>query len=93
MRYCEQISKAARSGACPSASKIRRMHAGNPPPFDGKTFVRSEYGEEESVSVLATDDETLDCIRKFYDWESRKDSYPHRPPELEAWRFIQGQLI
>jgi len=74
---------------------FRRAHheGGTTIYFDGKTFVRSEYGEEESVSVLATDDETLDCIRKFYDWESRKDSYPHRPPELEAWRFIQGQLI
>jgi len=60
--------------------------------FDGKTFVCSEYGEQESFRVLGTDDETLTCIRELYDWESRKDSFPHRPPELEIWRFIKGQL-
>jgi hypothetical protein len=60
--------------------------------FDGKTFIRSEYGEQTSSRVLTTDEETLDCIQALYDWESRKDTFPHRPPELEAWRFIQRQL-
>jgi hypothetical protein len=61
--------------------------------FDGKTFVRSTYGEEESFKVLGTDDEALDCIRELYDWETRKDSFPHPPPELEVWRYIQRQLM
>jgi len=60
--------------------------------FDGKTFVRSEYGEQTSTKVLATDEETLDCIKALYDWESRKDTFPHSPPELEVWRYIQRQL-
>ena len=60
--------------------------------FDGKAFVRSEYGEQTSSKVLSTDEETLDCIEALYDWESRKDTFPHRPPELEVWRFIQRQL-
>ncbi len=61
--------------------------------FDGKNFVRSNWGEEESREVLTTDDDMLDCIRAFYDWDSRKDSYPHRPPELEVWEFIKRQLM
>ena len=60
--------------------------------FDGKAFVRSEYGEQTSSKVLSTDEETLDCIEALYDWESRKDTFPQRPPELEVWRFIQRQL-
>jgi len=60
--------------------------------FDGKAFVRSEYGEVESFKVLGTDEEALERIRDLYDWESRKGSFPHRPPELEVWRFIRGQL-
>jgi hypothetical protein len=60
--------------------------------FDGKTFVHSTYGEEESLNVLGTDEEALACIRELYDWESRKGSFPHRPPELEVWKFIRREL-
>jgi hypothetical protein len=60
--------------------------------FDGKAFVRSDWGEEESLKVFGTEEEALDGIREFYDWESRKDSYPHRPPEQEVWKFIQREL-
>jgi len=48
--------------------------------------------QTRSKTNFATDDEMLDCIRKFYDWDSRKDTYPHRPPELDVWKFIQRQL-
>ena len=61
--------------------------------FDGKNFVRSEYGESESFKILGTEDEVLDCIRELYDWESRRDSFPHRPPELEVWGFIRQLLL
>jgi hypothetical protein len=61
--------------------------------FDGKAFVCSEYGEVEFFKVLGTEDEAVDCMRELYDWESRKGSFPHRPPELEVWGFIQRQLM
>ena len=61
--------------------------------FDGKSFVCSEYGEEESFEVLGTEGEALDRIKELYDWESRKGSFPHRPPDLDVWGFIQRQLI
>jgi hypothetical protein len=61
--------------------------------FDGKTFVCSEYGEVESLKILGTDDEALDRINQLYDWESRKSSFPHRPPELEVWGFTWRQLV
>jgi len=49
--------------------------------FDGKDFVRRDYGVEESTKRFATEAEILDCIREFYDWESCKETYPHRPPD------------
>ena len=60
--------------------------------FNGKNFFRSTYGVEESLVEFSSDDEMIDCLRQFYDWDSRKGTYPHRPPELEVWEFIRGQL-
>ena len=60
--------------------------------FDGANCVRRDYGEEESTKKFQTEKEFLDCIREFYDWESRRGTYPHRPPELETWKFIQQEL-
>jgi len=60
--------------------------------FDGKTYVCSEYGEVESLKALGTENEALGCIKELYDWESRKGSFPHHPPELEVWGFIKRQL-
>ncbi|MBN9662773.1 MAG: hypothetical protein J0H49_31535 [Acidobacteria bacterium] len=60
--------------------------------FNGQTFLRSDYGEEPGLRIYATDAEMLQAIRDFYDWESRRDCYPHRPPELEVWRYIRQQL-
>jgi hypothetical protein len=60
--------------------------------FNGKVFERSNYGEDTTLTQFATDQEMIASIRAFYDWESRRDSYPHRPPELEVWKYIQRQL-
>jgi hypothetical protein len=60
--------------------------------FNGKNFVREEYGEDPSVTEFASDEQMIECIRRFYDWDSRKETYPHRPPEVEVWMYIQGQL-
>ena len=61
--------------------------------FDGRDFVKETYGEEQSRKVLSTDEEMLECLRELYDWESRRDTFPHRQPELEVWRFIQRELL
>jgi hypothetical protein len=60
--------------------------------FSGTRFVKQEDGLEVSVTEFSTDHEMLACLRDFYDWESRKQTYPHRPPELDVWKFIQRQL-
>ncbi len=60
--------------------------------YDGGVFRRNDYGESTECAVYPDDASMVDCLRRFYDWESRRDSYPHPKPELEVWRYIQGQL-
>ena len=55
--------------------------------------MREDFGLEESLTEFSTDGEMLTCLRNFYDWESRKGTYPHRPPELDVWKFIQRELM
>lgn len=61
--------------------------------FDGSVFRRNDYGEAPESSVVFSDDASMiECLRRFYDWESLHDSYPHPKSELEVWRYIHGQL-
>ena len=89
MAVKQEILTALRSGM---SFRTAHHEGGTSIYFDGKNFVRSEYGETESLKVLATEDEALGSIRELYDWDSRKVSFPHPPPELEVWKFIQLQL-
>jgi hypothetical protein len=61
--------------------------------FNGKTFLREDFGEYPDVKEFATDAEMIACIRAFFDWESRRETYPHKPPELDVWKFIERQLL
>ena len=61
--------------------------------FRGSSFFQTTYGEETGKVTYPTGEAMLDCLRKFFDWESRRDTYPHRPPELEVWQYIQRQLM
>jgi hypothetical protein len=89
MALKEEILAALRNGM---SFRTSHHEGGTSILFDGKSFVCSEHGEVESSKILGTDDEALDRIRQLYDWESRKESFPHRPPELEVWGFIRRQL-
>ena len=61
--------------------------------FDGQVFRRNDYGEAPEPSTVYADDAAMvECLRRFYDWDACRDSYPHAKPELAVWQFIQGQL-
>ncbi len=61
--------------------------------FDGQVYRRNDYGDEPNLSeVYADDDAMLVCLRRFYDWDAQRDTYPHRKPELAVWTYILGQL-
>jgi hypothetical protein len=61
--------------------------------FDGKVYRRIDYGEEPFFNESHADGAgMLVCLRKFFDWESRRHTYPHPKPELEVWEYIRGRL-
>jgi hypothetical protein len=61
--------------------------------FDGTVFRRNDYGEQPELSFVYADDAAMvDALRRFYDWDARRDSYPHPKPEREVWLYIRGQL-
>lgn len=55
-------------------------------------FILQDFGESNAREEFADAGKFLARLRQFYDWESRRDCYPHAPPEVEAWRFIERQL-
>lgn len=55
-------------------------------------FVRSDYGEEPAQQTFANEQEFLDFLRRFYDWETSKHVYPNKVPEIEAWKLIYRLL-
>jgi hypothetical protein len=60
--------------------------------FLGTTFVLQDYGESNDREEFSSAPEFLVRLRKFYDYESRRDWSPHPPPEIEAWRYIERQM-
>ncbi len=60
--------------------------------MEGSQLVRTEDGEAPSVERYATREEILRYLRNRFDWEACRDTIPHRPPELEIWKFIRSQL-
>ena len=60
--------------------------------FNGHRFERCDEGEDPGRESFESDQQFLTAVRNFYDWESRRDTYPHRPPELNVWQYIIDQL-
>jgi hypothetical protein len=60
--------------------------------FDGRSFVREHTGDWNERQKFASGEELLADLRKFYHWEITRDTYPHSPPEADAWTLIQSKL-
>ena len=61
--------------------------------FNGTHFARRAEGEYPDYITYPTEAEFLTAIRHWHDWKARRDTYPHSPPELDVWRFIQSELM
>lgn len=79
LRGGRRLSRAHKEGGTIFSWRAGRLH-------------REDYGEEPGAAVFQSEEDGLRAIRQFYDWESGRDTYPHRPPELEVWQYIQRQL-
>ena len=60
--------------------------------FLGTKFVFQDYGESNDREEFSSSAEFLIRLRRFYDYDSRRDWSPHAPPEIEAWRYIERQM-
>jgi hypothetical protein len=56
--------------------------------WNGKHFVRSDYGDYPDHIAYATEAEFLDALRKFFDGETSRNAYPEKVSELVAWRLV-----
>ncbi len=56
--------------------------------WSGDRFVRTDVGDYPGTVVYTSEAEFLDKLRKFYDWETSKNSYPEKVSELVAWKLI-----
>lgn len=55
-------------------------------------LMRRDSGEVEMVGTYGTEPEILKYLRSYFDYDARKDSIPHKPPEVEIWKYIGTQL-
>jgi hypothetical protein len=52
------------------------------------SFARSDYGDDPGHRRFENEDEFLKFLRQFYDWETSKNHYPNKVPDIVAWRLI-----
>ena len=60
--------------------------------FEDGEFVRQHIGDWEESQVFADSGALLADLRRFYDWDTKRETYPHSPPEAEVWRYILRRL-
>jgi hypothetical protein len=49
-------------------------------------------GESLSVETYASEPEMLAFLRSYFDFDACRDTYPHKPPEAEIWKYIGYQI-
>jgi hypothetical protein len=52
------------------------------------SFIRSDFGDAPAEKVFNDEAEFLGFLRRFYDMETSRGSYPAKLPELQVWKLI-----
>jgi hypothetical protein len=60
--------------------------------LNGRSFVREHVGEWDERHEFASGEALLADVRKCYHWDIGRDTFPHSPPEVDAWTFIHARL-
>ncbi|MFN8410375.1 MAG: hypothetical protein U0V45_13610 [Flavobacteriales bacterium] len=50
--------------------------------------MRTDHGDHPDTVVFSGEQEFLEALRKFYDWETSKNVYPKKVSELVAWKLM-----
>lgn len=56
--------------------------------WENQRYIRSDYGESSDQQVYPSEAEFLKALRQFYDWETSRNVYPAKVPDLDAWKLI-----
>jgi hypothetical protein len=90
---CQAVLRALRSG------KRYQYTAGGPEgirriliQLEDGLLVKRETGEQETVETWPTEHEMLAFLRAYFDFAACRDTFPHKPPETEIWKYIGHQL-
>lgn len=59
----------------------------------GNEFVRSDTGDYPDTVRFFNQDDLLAHVRRFFDMEVTRPTYPDAPDELTAWKLILRQLF
>jgi hypothetical protein len=51
-------------------------------------FLRADYGESNDTETFPDEASFLAFLRKFYDWETSKNTYPMKAADYDAWKLI-----
>ena len=60
--------------------------------FEAGVLVHRQLGVENSVKTYTTEADMLAFLRSYFDYDACKDTRPHKPPEVEIWKYIGYQL-
>jgi hypothetical protein len=60
--------------------------------WEGDRLVKREIGETETVEIYSTEADALAFLRSYFDFDACRDTFPHKPPETEIWKYIGYQL-
>lgn len=60
--------------------------------FAADHFVQSDFGESQGVHHFADDAAFLEHLRRFFDVEISRRTWPEPVPEAHAWRLIYRRL-
>lgn len=60
--------------------------------YSAGKYKRVDEGDYPDMVVFADETAFLKAVRQFFDWNAKRDTYPHSPPEVDVWNFIFNQI-
>lgn len=81
----EEILAAMRRGAMFSTA---HKEGGTRIAFEQGRFVRTDYGEWDRRDEFPDDAAFRAFLRKFFDWDTSRNTFPEKVSDFEAWKLI-----
>jgi hypothetical protein len=60
--------------------------------LENNILVKRETGKELEIDRYSTREEMMAFLRSYFLTAACKDTFPHKPPEVEIWKYVGYQL-